>query len=157
MANKDIQGHIKLNKVVSQVSDNAAKLGDNKFNSKKSLSKIQPKSVKPKGTSYRMPIQEKKLQKYGSIQATSTTPEPQGLPKTKKAANGESLKKILSPREHDVMKHIQKKKSYFDASKVEKITRESRSSIHNFLDKNIITNDLRSSTTLVVDLGQNSS
>ena len=37
MANKDIQGHIKLNKVVSQVSDNAAKLGDNKFNSKKSI------------------------------------------------------------------------------------------------------------------------
>ena len=100
-----------------------------------------------------MPIKEKKLQTYGSTHATSTTPEPQGLPKTKKAAQGDILKKILSPRENDVMKHIQKKKSYFDASKVEKLTRESRSSIHNFLDKNIITNDLRSSTTLVVDLG----
>ena len=76
MANKDIQGHIKLSKVASQVSDNATKLGDNKFKSKRSLSNNQPKSVKPKGSSYKMPIQEKKLQKYGSIQTRSTTLEP---------------------------------------------------------------------------------
>ena len=43
------------------------------------------------------------------------TPEPIGLSKAKRTDNA-SLKKILSPNERDVMKHIQKKKSFFDAS-----------------------------------------
>ena len=57
--NDDLKGHVKLNRVASHVSDNAARLGDSNFNSKRSLTMNPPAAVKPKNMTFGKPIYEK--------------------------------------------------------------------------------------------------